>query len=134
MRPPDQPRSRPDLEASLAEVQGENNHGLAKTVRGQARIAAAAERLHRTATGLGQQFRADVPQGEKAEMGQPVPDGPPSQFEPPVEFIPLEPTSPKGQDPDINVSTVPVTTTGRIARAFEQPGSTIPSFLCSAGG
>ena len=83
--------------------------GLANTALGQGRIAAAAERLDRTAAELEQQFRADVPQGENDEMGQPLPAGPPPHFEPPVEFIPLEPTPPKGRDiSNVNVGTGPM--------------------------
>ena len=93
---------------------------LAKTARGQARIAAAAERLDRTAAELGQQFRADVPQGEKDEMGQPLPAEPPPQSEPPVEFIPLEPASPKGQGPDVNVGTIPSDDDGARANGASQ--------------
>ena len=40
---------------------------LSKTAAGRIRIGAAAERLDKTVEELGQQFRTDVPQGEKAE-------------------------------------------------------------------
>ena len=40
---------------------------LSKTAAGRTRIGAAAERLDKTVEELGQQFRTDVPQGEKAE-------------------------------------------------------------------
>ena len=36
-----------------------------QTPKGRARIEAATERLDRTVEELGQQFREDVPQGEK---------------------------------------------------------------------
>ena len=63
---------------------------LDKTVKGQVRKAVAAERLDKTAAALGQQYWADVSQGENVQAGQPLP-GPPPQFEPPLAFIPPEP-------------------------------------------
>ena len=61
---------------------------LAKTPAGQARIAAASERLDRTVRELGEQHRTDVPQGEKETVVQ---HQTPPAFETPVEFVPLEP-------------------------------------------
>ena len=44
---------------------------LIKTEAGKRRIAAASERLDRTVAEMGQQHRADLPQGENAPaMGQ----------------------------------------------------------------
>ena len=52
---------------------------MSKTPEGRIRIAAAAERLDFTVSELGQQHRADVPQGEmtrSVEQHQPVQDPP----------------------------------------------------------
>ena len=57
---------------------------LSKSVAGKARIAAAVERLDRTVAEMGQQFRSDVPQGEKVDMGHHL-DGPP-----PLENLPID--------------------------------------------
>jgi hypothetical protein len=45
---------------------------LAKTGEGQARIAAAAQRLDNTVSELGQRHRDDVPQGEIAPAEPPM--------------------------------------------------------------
>ena len=58
---------------------------LSKTVTGKARIAAAAERLDRTVAEMGQQFRADAPQGEKDDVGRHLPEQPPQ-----LDFLPLD--------------------------------------------
>ena len=67
---------------------------LAKTAAGQARIAAASERLDKTVADLGQRHRTDVSQGEMGEMGHDLRETPPS-FEPTVEpasdFVRIEP-------------------------------------------
>ena len=47
---------------------------LAKTSAGRVRIAAATQRLDRTIQELGEQYRSDVPQGEKEQMAQPHSD------------------------------------------------------------
>ena len=52
---------------------------MAKTLQGQARIAAAAERLDRTSAAMGEQYRDDVPQGETAAMGQHSLEQPPNR-------------------------------------------------------
>ena len=78
---------------------------LAKTPAGQARISAAANRLDRTAVDLGQQFRADVPQEKKEIMDQHLQAAPHSEKL--IEFITMEPLSSKGQEPDVNVGTIP---------------------------
>jgi hypothetical protein len=79
--------SRPHSNACKSRIIGE----LAKTAEGQARIAAASERLDRTVRELGEKMRTDVSQGENGEM---VPHQTPPEFETPVspdvEFIPLD--------------------------------------------
>ena len=55
--------TRPHSNACRARISAE----LSKTSTGRLRINAAAERLDKTVEELGQQFRADVPQGEKVE-------------------------------------------------------------------
>ena len=59
---------------------------LSKTAAGRTRIGAAAERLDRTVEELGQQFRDDVPQGEKEAMVQPRSELTVPQT---LEFLPL---------------------------------------------
>lgn len=62
---------------------------MTKTEAGRIRIAAAADRLDRTAAELGQQHRADVPQGE--QNGEVVQHQQPEEpAHNPTEFIPLE--------------------------------------------
>jgi hypothetical protein len=59
---------------------------LIKTEAGKRRIAAASERLDRTVAEMGQQHRADLPQGENAPaMGQ----NQPIAVETPPDFIPI---------------------------------------------
>ena len=78
---------------------------LAKTAEGQARISAAADRLDRSAADVGQQYRADVPQGEREVMGQNLQWT--LHFETPTEFIPMGPFTSKGQELDVKVATGP---------------------------
>ena len=60
---------------------------MAKTSAGRIRIAAASDRLTRTAADLGQQWRDDLPQGENVGMAQ----VPPSEIAP--ELVPIDESS-----------------------------------------
>ena len=82
--------ARKDIETALPQVQGQAHGGYGQNPKGQARIAAAAGRLDRTAAARGEQFRRDVPQGEKDAVGQRQDqrrEEQPPQSEIPVEFI-----------------------------------------------
>ena len=70
MRSPSRLRPRSYVKASLSKVQGSNHGELANTPDGRVRIAAAAERLDRTVVELGNQYRGDIPKGEKSEVVQ----------------------------------------------------------------
>ena len=65
---------------------------LAKTTEGRARIAAAEERLDRTVAEMGQQHRADMPQGEKVEVGSHQQDSIPHFI--PMPVVPTEVAEP----------------------------------------
>ena len=66
---------------------------LANTPEGRTRIAAAAERLDRTVAELGNQYRGDIPQGEKSASVQ-YQHEPEVVSEAPIEFIPFDDARP----------------------------------------
>ena len=78
--------SRPHSQACKNRIVSE----LAKTAEGQARIAAANERLDRATRELGEKYRTDVAQGENAGVEQHQNQDPPEISEQ-IEFVPMEP-------------------------------------------
>ena len=78
--------SRPHSDRCRARVESE----LAKTPLGMARLQTTSARLDMSVGELGQQYRADLPQGEKERNNAEVVQDQHDVKPPPVEFIPLE--------------------------------------------